>query len=78
MKKLPLVFCLLLFTCSAPKQIINNTASFNIHPKPYHVFAVGKWNNDYVVLTLTDAQNTYFNIKADYNALLKKGDVYKP
>ncbi|MDB5004051.1 MAG: hypothetical protein JWQ34_2276 [Mucilaginibacter sp.] len=78
MKKLPLVFCLLFGACAAPKQIVNNNTSFHNHPAPYHVFSVGKWNNDYIILTLIDAQNTYFNIKTNYNALLKRGDVYKP
>ncbi len=78
MKKLPLFFCLLFIACDTPKQLVNNNDVFHTHPEPYHVYAVGKWNSDYIILTLTDAQNVYFNVKTDYKAALKKGDLYKP
>lgn len=78
MKKLPLVFCLLLFACSEQKQTVDNTTLFSRHPAPYRVFAVGVWNADYNILTLTDAREEYFNIKTVSNNNYKKGAVYVP
>ncbi|MDB5156373.1 MAG: hypothetical protein JWR50_1080 [Mucilaginibacter sp.] len=78
MKKLPLVFCLLLFACSEQKQTVDNAPLFSRHPEPYRVFAVGTWNADYSILTLTDARSDYFNIKTIYNNNYKKGAVYVP
>jgi hypothetical protein len=76
MKKLPLFFCLLLFACSSQKQIANNVTDFSKYPEPYHVYSVGRWNSNYMIYTLIDARNTYFTIKANYNAAFKKGDIY--
>ncbi len=78
MKKLPLVFCLFLFACSAEKQAVVDTSVFNKHQQPYHVFSVGKWNSDYMIYTLTDAHNSYFIVKGNYNASIKRGDIYNP
>jgi hypothetical protein len=78
MKKLPLVFCLLFFACSARKEVVSNTTVFNKHQQPYHVFSIGKWDRDQMIYTLTDARNSYFIVKGDYNASIKRGDVYNP
>jgi hypothetical protein len=78
MKKLPLFFCLLIVACTAQKQIANDVTQFSKYPAPYHVYSVGKWNADYMIYTLTDANNKYFTVKANYNPSLKKGDVYTP
>ncbi len=76
MKKTPLFFSFLLFSCAAPKKIVTN--SISNYKQPYHVFAVGQWNPEYVILTLTDADNTYFTVKTIYNASFKKGALYTP
>lgn len=64
------------FGCSATKPVIDNSAQFNTHPKPYKVFSIGYWQPGYSVLTLTDAQNAYFTIKILKNDSLKIGGVY--
>jgi hypothetical protein len=78
MKKLPLVFCLLFFGCSTKKEAINNTAVFSRYSQPYHVFSIGKWNGEYMIYTLTDANNAYFIVKGNYSASVKRGDIYTP
>ncbi|MDB5031915.1 hypothetical protein [Mucilaginibacter sp.] len=78
MKKIPLFFSFLLFSCAAPKKIVTSTNTTSQYKQPYHVFAVGQWNPEYVILTLIDADDTYFTVKAIYNASLKKGAVYTP
>jgi hypothetical protein len=78
MKKLPLFFCLLIVACSSQKQTANDTTQFSKYPAPYHVFSVGQWNSDYVIYTLTDANNNYFTVKAINNLSLKRGDIYTP
>jgi hypothetical protein len=78
MKKLPVVFILFLWSCSAPKQIVADHSVLDKHEPPYYIFAVGAWNSDYSILTLTDNHNSYFTIKTSYNSSLKRGDVYKP
>jgi hypothetical protein len=78
MKKLPLGFCLLLAACSPQKVIVNNASAFNSHPQPYRIYSIGKWDQQYSIYTLIDARNKFFTIKADYNKVLKKGDVYIP
>jgi hypothetical protein len=78
MKKLPLFFCLLLFACSSQKQVATDTKSFSRYSMPFHIYAIGKWNSQYVILTLVDARNLYFTVKGSYNAALKKGDIYNP
>lgn len=78
MKKLPLVFCSMLFACSSKKEIVNNQVIFNKHPQPYRVASIGEWNHDYAVYTLVDMKNIYFTVKAHKVKALKKGDVYIP
>jgi hypothetical protein len=78
MKKIPLFFCCLLMACSASRQVVNNTTIYNKHPEPYYVYSVGRWNSDYVILTLIDSRNQFFDVKTGYTSTLKKGDVYKP
>jgi len=78
MKKLPLVFCCLFLACSSKKEFINNQAVFNEHPQPFHISSIGKWDNYYVIYTLTDAHDAYFTVKAVLGKPLKKGDVYIP
>ncbi|MES2375763.1 MAG: hypothetical protein V4553_04260 [Bacteroidota bacterium] len=78
MKKLPLFFCLLLFACSSQKQTAVYATDISKYIEPYHIFLVGKWDSNYSIFTLVDAHDTYFTIKGNYNASLKRGDVYKP
>ncbi|WP_345101426.1 hypothetical protein [Mucilaginibacter panaciglaebae] len=78
MKKLPLVFCCLFFCACSSKKIINNQAIFDSHPQPFRVSSIGKWDNRYVIYTLTDAHNIYFTVKDISGKALKKGDVYAP
>jgi len=67
-----------LFSCSAHKTIIAEKPNFNNHLQPYHIFAVGKWNSDYVILTLIDTRDTYFTIQARNDPSFKKGAIYTP
>jgi hypothetical protein len=76
MKKLPLFFCLLLFACSSQKQVVTDAAVFSKYLAPYHVFSIGRWNDNYTIYTLIDSHNTYFTVKGNKNNSLKKGDVY--
>lgn len=78
MKKLPLFFCLLLFACSSQKQVASDTISFSKYSMPYHIYSIGKWNSEYMILTLVDAHNAYFTIRTSYNAALKRGAIYNP
>lgn len=78
MKKLPLFFCLLLLACSSQKQVVNDTKSFSRYTPPYHIYTIGKWDPNFIILTLVDANNTYFTVKENYNAALKRGDIYNP
>ncbi|MDB4927125.1 hypothetical protein [Mucilaginibacter sp.] len=78
MKKIPLFFSLLLFSCAAPRQRITNNYDISKYKQPYHVFAIGQWNPEYIILTLIDANNSYLTIQTKYNASLKKGAVYTP
>jgi hypothetical protein len=79
MKKLPLIFILFIFSCSAPKPvIIAEKPDFTNHPQPYHIFTVGQWNSDYVILTLIDARDIYFTVQAANNPTYKKGVIYTP
>lgn len=64
------------FGCSSTKPVIDNSAQFSGHPKPYKVFSIGYWQPGYTIITLTDAQNIYFTIKAPKNDTLKVGDIY--
>jgi hypothetical protein len=78
-KKLPLIFSLLLFSCTAQRQITaTNQSDINKYQQPYHIFSVGQWSQGYVILTLTDDRDAYFTVKAENNESLKKGAVYKP
>lgn len=71
-------FVLLLFSsCSASKLVIDNTMILQSHPKPIKIFSIGYWNKDNMILTLTDAQNNYFTIKAMRNDNLKVGNIYQ-
>jgi hypothetical protein len=78
MKKLPLLFILFACSCSAPKQVVTDRSVFDKHQPPYYIFAIGKWNDDYSVLMLTDTRNSYFTVKTAFDSSLKRGDVYKP
>lgn len=78
MKKLSLLLVFLLTSCATPKQLINNEAEFKKHPQPYHIFTIGNWQGEYIVLTLVDANKNYFIIKAIKNNSLKAGSVYIP
>jgi len=79
MKKLPLFFIMFLLSCAAPKAtIVAPKTNFNSHPQPYHIFTIGKWNSDYVVLTLIDARNTYFSVRVANDPSFKKGAIYTP
>ncbi|MFD2146394.1 hypothetical protein [Mucilaginibacter antarcticus] len=57
---------------------MNNVSTFNQYQQPYHVYAVGKWNTQFSVYTLIDADDKYFTVKANSNNAIKKGDVYVP
>jgi hypothetical protein len=76
MKKLPLGFCFLIYACSPQKQLVDNTPTTSSYQQPYHVYTIGKWDGNYKIYTLIDAQNKYFTVKGNQSTSLKKGDVY--
>lgn len=78
MKKLPLVFCCIFLACSSKKETVDDQIVFKSHQQPFHISAVGKWNDDYLIYTLIDARDTYFTIKTPSTTVAKRGDVYIP
>lgn len=78
MKKLCLVFLIILSGCSSSKPVVTDITVFQHHPKPYKIFGVGNWKPGYSVYTLIDANSDYFVIIAKSNAVLHKGDIYNP
>jgi hypothetical protein len=78
MKRTVLIFCLFFFGCSTTKTVVTEKSVINQHPQPIKVFGIGYWTPGYTILTLVDADKTYFTIKAKRNDLLKVGDVYRP
>jgi len=66
----------LVWSCTASRQVVNNTAALQGHQQPLKVFSIGYWNNRSRVLTLTDATGDYFTIRDVKNDSLKVGDVY--
>jgi hypothetical protein len=78
MKKIPCFFSLLFLSCAVQKQPVNYIQVYSKHIEPYHVFSVGNWTDGYFILTLTDANNEYFNIVTNSPVAPKRGDVYKP
>jgi hypothetical protein len=64
--------------CSTSRPVIINSEILKSHQAPYKVFGLGNWSQGYSIITLTDANNQYFTIKAINVDLLKVGDEYKP
>lgn len=65
-----------LFSCAVNKPVIDNSVQFNDHLRPYRIYSIGNWQPGYSVITLIDAKNDYFTIKAIKNDSLKIGDSY--
>lgn len=75
-KKVWVLVLYLFAACTASKPIIDNSLTIAKHPKPIKVFGVGNWKPGYSVLTLVDANSTYFVIIAKANDTLRKGATY--
>jgi hypothetical protein len=75
-KRLGIFFLFFFNSCTASRPVIDNSQIIAKHPKPIKVFGVGNWKPGYSVLTLTDANSTYFVIIARVNDTLRKGVTY--
>jgi hypothetical protein len=83
MKKLFLWFLLLFPACSVNKTTVvadhvdaDRAAQLTSYTQPFKVFSVGRWSNQYMILTLTDANNKYVVVKTPRDTALKIGSVY--
>jgi hypothetical protein len=80
MKKLLIVIPLLLLTSctSVREQQGTDPVILLKHPQPLKIFTAGRWNENYTILTLVDAQNIYFTVMVKRNDSLKVGAIYTP
>ena len=76
MRKLPVIFCLLLLHCSAPRPLADNPVISRSHPQPVKIFQIGYWPPDRMVLILIDANHQYFNLIVKRDDRLQLGDTF--
>jgi outer membrane biogenesis lipoprotein LolB len=81
MKKTLIAISCLLFACCTSvrtEQQATDAAVIQKHPQPLKIFSIGRWNEDYTILTLIDANNTYFTVTVKKNDNLKADSIYNP
>jgi hypothetical protein len=76
MKKLLIPIVCLVGCVSVRMPLATDAALIRSHPQPVTIFKIGRWNDDYSVLTLIDANNRYFTVTVKRNDSLKVGSVY--
>ncbi len=82
MKKQFLWLLLFLPACSVTKNnvVSSGPADQAVQVAPYapplKVFGIGVWSDQYMILTLRDANNKYVIVKARRDTTLKIGTVY--
>jgi hypothetical protein len=80
MKKILIVTPLLVLACCSTvrEQQAPDIAILQKYTQPFKIFGVGRWNENYTILTLVDAQNSYFTVTVKRNDSLKVGAIYNP
>ena len=67
--------------CTTAKTIVpvdDSKQVLTTHAQPFKVFGIGRWKKDFVILTLTDANNQYLVVQAREDSSLKIGSIYNP
>jgi hypothetical protein len=77
MRRIILIACFLPLGCATRQEVVTDPSVFQSHPKPYKIFGIGYWSPGYMILTLIDANNQYFTIKANRDDKLKVGALYE-
>ena len=76
MKKNILFLSLLLSACATTKSLPDNRLVLAEHKAPLKIFSIGHYNSNSLILTLIDAENTYFMIEAPIDTSLRIGKTY--